>query len=160
MRTMTIGRQLVLLVTGFTVAMAAGMSVLSYVIHHNAAITRRLTEQGNRQSEALFGLVQSVSKVQGTAQQLVRSKDPDVMEDLLRRGEALAQDAVERIRGTGVGNNLASAFEAMQQANAKSIQSLLHGEAAPAGPRPPGVRPPNTHRQAPRPRRPEPRRSP
>jgi hypothetical protein len=131
MQSMTVGRQLTVLVAAFAAAMPAGVFGLSYVVYRNSAIVERLTAGGNRRTETLFALVGAVGKVQSTAQQLVREKDPDAIEKLIQQRQSLTREALERIRDVGAGGGeVASAFEALGQANEKCTQALLHGETA------------------------------
>ena len=71
---MSIRRQFMLLVVAFAVAMPAAVGGLAYVLYQNQGVARKIADDGNRQTHALFVLVSSVSQAQGAVQRLVREK--------------------------------------------------------------------------------------
>jgi len=131
MKSMTIGRQLALLVGGFIAAMVGGAVTMTGVMYHSRNVAEQVAAQGSLLTNTLFDLVSSVGKVQGIAQQVVRSKDPDLIEKLVDQGQALSKTTTEKIRGLGApAEDVASAFGALKTANDKSIQALLTGDNA------------------------------
>ncbi len=128
---MTISRQLGVLVTAFAIAMPAAVIGLSYSLSATAASARRVSSEVNRQTGALFALVGAMCHVQEAAQRLVREKDPDAMEKLVEQDRSLTKMALERIREAGAeGGDVASSFSALQAANQKSAELVLHGDYA------------------------------
>jgi len=129
MRNLSVGRQLAILLTAFSVSMIVGTVGSCYLMYRDASQSRLLSEKGNLQSEALFTLVTLVGDVQSTAQHLTREKDLDKVEELTGRAQKLNQEVSVEIQGIGDGE-IASAFEMLKRANEKSAQWLLHGDAA------------------------------
>ena len=130
---MTIGKKFALLLGGFAVAMLAAVSLITLTMYASLAQHRKATLEGNRDSETLFGLVETIGKSQGAIQELVRQKDPDRIEALLGQWQDLSKQASQRIRDLGENaGQIRAAFEALGRANAKSSDLLLHGEAAQA----------------------------
>ena len=131
MRSMTIGRQLSLLVAGFAVAIPAGVLVFTTTMYRNSAVLRTLALEGNKQSATLFALIGSVGKVQNIAQQLVREKDPDRIESLLNDSQSHYKQLLATVSALGAdGDALKHDLESLAQANGKSSDALLHGDYA------------------------------
>ncbi len=128
---MTISRQLGVVVAAFAAAMPAAVLCLSYSLSEAAADAKRASVEGNHQTDALFALVDTVCRVQGAAQHLVREKDPDVMEKLIEQDKALTKTAQERMREAGVETgDVASAFSALLAGNRDSAEMVLRGDYA------------------------------
>jgi methyl-accepting chemotaxis protein len=129
----TIKRQFGILITAFAIAMPAAIFSLSYILSGNAAAVRRLAAEGNRQSDALFALIGAVGKVEGSAQRLVRERDPDELEKLVEQTQPLIKDALEKIQAAGAAESeTGDAFRALTEANRKSLDLVLRGEQAQA----------------------------
>lgn len=130
---MTIGRQLSFLVMALVLAASAGAVAMYFAAAHNAAVLRRVSEEGNRRTEALFGLVASAGKLQGAAQELVRTKDPDGIEKLVETAASATTEARGRVRSMGNGaREIAAALDDLAVANENSKASLLTGDYAAA----------------------------
>ncbi len=128
---MTISRQLGVVIAAFAVAMPGAVLCLSYSLSEAAADAKRASVQGNRQTSALFALTETVCRVQGAAQHLVREKDPDVMEKLIEQDRSLTKTAQERMREAGAETgDVASAFSALLAGNRDSAELVLHGDYA------------------------------
>jgi len=128
---MSIRRQLALLTLTSTVAMLGGVVIFGYVARRQTSQARRLSAEGNARTERLFALVESVSRVQSIANQVLRTRDPDALESLISKAHAAQKDAAEQIRGLSTqGAELYSALQTLNQANEKSVQFFLHGDNA------------------------------
>jgi hypothetical protein len=128
---MSVSRQFTLLVAAFAIAMPASVGGLAYVMYSSLAAVHQVNAEGNRQTGLLFALIGSVGKVQSIEQRLLRQKDPDEIEKLLNESQAAAHDATEKILSAGADqSDVSRAFQALDQANQKSQQLLLHGEQA------------------------------
>jgi len=128
---MTISRQFGVVVAAFAVSMPAAVLCLSYSLSEAAGEARRASAEGNRRTDALFALVDTVCRVQGAAQRLVREKDPDVMEKLIDQDKALTKMAQERMREAGAETgDVASALSALLAGNRDSAEMVLHGDYA------------------------------
>ena len=111
--------------------MAGAVLCLSYSLSEAAADAKRASVEGNRQTSALFALTDTVCRVQGAAQRLVREEDPDVMEKLIEQDRSLTKTALERIREAGAETgDVASAFSALLAGNRDSAELVLHGDYA------------------------------
>jgi methyl-accepting chemotaxis protein len=130
-RSMTIGRQLGILMAIYAVLAIGGVGAISYVTYRNAVKVRRVVREGDRMTETLFTVVQSVGKLEGTAQELVRQKDPDVIEALMGRSQAMREQAKQQIRVLGpTAGAIDAAVDSLSAANQRSVDALLHGEFA------------------------------
>ena len=128
---MTISRQLGVVIAAFAVAMPGAVLCLSYSLSEAAADAKQVSAQGNRQTSALFALTETVCRVQGAAQHLVREKDPDVMEKLIEQDRSLTRTAQDRMREAGAETgDVASAFSALLAGNRASAELVLHGDYA------------------------------
>ena len=128
---MTISRQLGVVIAAFAVAMPGAVLCLSYSLSEAAVDAKQVSAQGNRQTSALFALTETVCRVQGAAQHLVREKDPDVMEKLIEQDRSLTRTAQDRMREAGAETgDVASAFSALLAGNRASAELVLHGDYA------------------------------
>ena len=132
---MTIGRQLSVLVVVYAALALAGVGTTYYVTYRSSTTVRQVVSAGDRASSALFGLVQSVGKVAGIAQQLVREKDPDAIEGLVERSKSITKTARQQIQDLGSAadfgsGEIAAGLDSIVAANESSLQSLLRGEFA------------------------------
>jgi methyl-accepting chemotaxis protein len=132
MMTAGIGRRMFLFL-GASVAVTVGVAVgMSYLLHEASGITQRLanrTSQETRNSSALIG---NVAKLQGLTQKLVREKDPDAMEALIKASDDLARQSKTSIEATTDGARIDTAFEALLAANEEVKKLLLKAQAADA----------------------------
>ena len=125
----SITRQFTILVAAFAVAMPASLGGLAFVFYESRAASRKSAASHDVRTDALFGLVESVGEVQGVVQRLLRAKDPDAMEKLIDQGKSASKTVLAKIQEAGAtGGDVASAFEALSNANEKSIGLLLHGD--------------------------------
>ena len=132
---MTIGRQLAILVVVYATLALAGVGATYLVTWRSSATVRQVVSEGDRASSELFALVESVGKVAGIAQQLVREKDPDAIEGLVERSKSITKTAREQIRDLGRAadfgsGEIAAGLDSLVAANEKSLESLLRGESA------------------------------
>ncbi len=126
MRSLPLSRQLTVLITAFIVTSSAAVGGLAWELPRIAATARRMAAEGNRRTDALFTLVAAVGKVQEAAQRLVRERDPDNIEKLLDTKQGLGNEALKTIRDAGDGaEDVASAFQALQNANERATQQAL-----------------------------------
>ncbi len=131
MKSLSIARQFIILVVAFAVAMPVSMGALAVVFYRSQATARRISANRKLQTNALFALVGTVSQAQSTVQRLVREKDPDNLEKLMDQSKAANQAASGRIREAGAENGeVAAGFQALTQANEKSVGFVLQGEFA------------------------------
>jgi cation transport regulator ChaC len=133
MRRTSITRQFLILVVAFAIAMPVSLGALAYVFYTSRAISRSSSAAHDRRTAALFALVDAVSQVQGAVQSLLREKDPDAMEKLLDQSKSGSKTVLAKIQESGAaGGEIASAFEALANANEKIVGLLLHADAAQA----------------------------
>jgi len=115
------------LVTG---AMALSMWYLSYRGSEN---TRRLSAQTEAESKTSFDLVGVAAEMQGLTQELVRTKDPDLLESLVNKSDAAKKKAEGRIaENPQTEGDLRSPYDALIAANEEVKKLLLLGRAADA----------------------------
>lgn len=123
----SITRQFVILVTAFAVAMPASLLGLALVFYQSRAASRKRGAMHDMRTDALFALVESVGE-QGVVQRLLREKDPDAMEKLIDQSKSASNAVLARIREAGdAGGDIASAFEALDRANDKMIDTSSPG---------------------------------
>jgi methyl-accepting chemotaxis protein/methyl-accepting chemotaxis protein-1 (serine sensor receptor) len=128
---MTVGRQLTILIAGFSVALPAGVCFLSMYQFQSQRQVRRLSAEGNRRTEELFAALRAVGKAQGVAQEIVREKDPDRIEALIGQGQSQTEEALRRLQALGSGQAaILEAFTRLRGADQKSVDALLHGDFA------------------------------
>ena len=132
MKSMSIARQFTLLVTAFAIATPAAMVGLAYVMGHNATIAKQTSIESNRQSDALFALINAIGNMQGNAQKLLRATDADQMEKLLDDSKLLAREAAAKLTLIGVEGEPQAAFASLCKANDQSLDLLLRGDQAQA----------------------------
>jgi methyl-accepting chemotaxis protein len=132
MRRMSVSRQFTVLLTAFAIAVPLSVGGLAYVLYTNFSTARRVSAEGNRQSDQLFAILGSAAKVQSVEQRLLRQKDADEIERLMSESKAAMHVAGQKIDRSARGTDVAAAFQAMEQANSKCQQFLLHGEYAQA----------------------------
>jgi methyl-accepting chemotaxis protein len=130
MKTLTIARRIMTVVIAFGIAMPAAVGGLSYVLYRNASRLRKVSGESARQTDALFGLVTAVGRVQTTIQQVLREKDPDNLERLIAEGKTAGEQAQQKIQEAGAAQgSVGDAFAALRRANEKSSQYALRGDA-------------------------------
>jgi methyl-accepting chemotaxis protein len=128
MKSMSIARQFLILVVAFAVAMPAAVGALVFVFYRNQAAARKVADNSDRQTNALFALVGAVGQAQSTVQRLVREKDPDNLEKLIEQRKIIDKTAADKIREAGAADgDVGAAFQALTQANEKSVGFLLQG---------------------------------
>ena len=133
MKSMSFTRQFMILVIAFAVATPGAVCGLAYVFSVNGTAARKVAAEGNRQIDALFGLIGAVGQAQSAFQRLVREKDPDTMEKLIEQGKGVTKTALGKIREAGAEQGeVASSFDALGRANAKGTDLLLKGDVVQA----------------------------
>lgn len=130
MKSLTISRQLTILLVAFALATTGSVAGVSWILSRDLAAVRRFSAQGNKQTDALFALVTSAGKVQSVAQRMVREKDPDTLEQLLDQARELKKEVLRKIAEAGGPSSVAAAFDALERANEGTAQAALHGEYA------------------------------
>jgi len=129
----SITRQFMLLVVAFATAVPLSLGGLTYFFQASRSGARQRTTITDRRTDGLLALVETVGQMQGTVQQLLREKDPDSMEKLMEQNRAAAKAVAVRIRDAGDNaGELATAYEALNGSNEKSIEFLLRGDAGQA----------------------------
>lgn len=129
MKSMSLARKLMVLVVAFAIATPIAICALAYVFYDNGKALHNITAAGDHQTDALFALIRSVGRVQSTVQNLLREKDPDVIEKLINEDKVESKAAREAIRNAeGSGGEIAVAFETLERANEKCIGGLLKGD--------------------------------
>ncbi len=130
MKSMSIRRQFLVVVVAFAVAMPAATLGLVLVFSQNQASARKISAAREIQTNSLFALVGAVGQAQSTVQRLVREKDPDNLEKLIDQKNVAAKAASERIREVNdTDADVVAAFQALTQADDKSVALLLQGNS-------------------------------
>ncbi len=128
---MTIGRRLALVVGVFAAVTSAGTGTVYFFTHQSFVQMVHSFTDGDRLTTQLFDLIQGVTTVAFTGQQLVRQKDPDAIEKLIEGGQVAAKTARQQVNALGAGGaEIASAFEALASSSEKCTQQVLVGEFA------------------------------
>jgi methyl-accepting chemotaxis protein len=128
-----IGGRMRLFVAAFVVvtgAMALGMWYLS---HRSWEVTHRLAAQAEAESKTSFELVGVAAEMQGLTQELVRTKDPDLLESLINKSDEAKKKADRRIAENPLSErDLRSPYNALGAADEDVKKLLLLGRAAEA----------------------------
>jgi methyl-accepting chemotaxis protein len=109
-----------------TLSVVVAMALLS---HESSANAHGLRKKIQAQSTASLKLIDEMVKLQGLTQKLVREKDPDTIEALIKDSDALVQNARAAI-GSGQSVNVQEAFSTLVSANNEVRSQLLKGQVA------------------------------
>ncbi len=105
--------------------------ILGLLLYRSSAAARDLATLANTRGAATFALVDQAAKAQSIVQRLVREKDPDAIEALLKQKETLLADARTRLdEARAKGSEVESGFAALVKTNDEVIDVLLRGEYA------------------------------
>jgi hypothetical protein len=133
LRSLSIARQLGVLVAAFVAMTALSVALLSYSLSQLTGASKRSAATASAKIQALFGVVDALADVQSGMQKLIRSRDPDEIEQLIQRVQKLSSSAQERVAAaTSQQSTLAGALGKLLQANEHVTVPLLRGENAAA----------------------------
>ncbi len=111
-----------------TAGVALGLSILLWLITGSA---RDLAATSKAKSRGSFELLDLFVKEQSLTQSMVQSSDPDAIESLMTKSEALRNTARTRIKDlTGNDAEINSSFEGLVQADEHVKDLLLHARNA------------------------------
>ena len=129
MKSMSIAHQFLSLIVAFTVVTTAAVFGTAFIFYQSQTTARRISANRERQTDALFALVGAVGQVQGNVQRMLREKDPDNLEKLLEQSKAFVKSATEKIQEGGAQDGeVGVSFQALTEANAKSVAAVLQGD--------------------------------
>ncbi len=108
--------------------------VLSYFLLANYAMqSREMTLLATERLGSSYSLLEDLTRSQGTIQRLLREKDPDAMEVLLKELESGQRQARERIQKcSSSGASIRAEFETFVQYQTALVKIFLTGDVGPA----------------------------
>ncbi len=130
-RAVSIARQLGLLVAAFVVMIVVSVSLLSYAISNVTSGASRLVAKANTKMAVLLSVVDSLNDVQERMLRLIRSRDPDAIEQMIGERAKLSKSAKDRVTAAaGPSSPMAQSLDRLLQANDRVTEQLLRGENA------------------------------
>jgi hypothetical protein len=128
---MTIPRQVMTLAAVFSITLPLAVFGLAIVLNRNGEQAARVAVEVNRRTDVLFALVRAVGGLQGTAQRMVRERDPDRLEALIEQSKIAAKTAEESVAKAGA-PQLRQLLQALRDAHERQSRPLLLGDHAEA----------------------------
>lgn len=124
----------IMLVNGASSLMAIVVTVsLLLLLTHLNATAKKVAEAAAFTDRQVYSLVEGTAQVQGVMQKLLREKDPDEIEKLLRQDSVLSQNAQKCIADAGCqATAVDSDYASLSSINALGIQKILVGDVAQA----------------------------
>ncbi len=130
---LSVSKKILTVVASSSLMAIIGTLSLLFVLNSISSSTKKSLAQTIALDEDIFELVTTSSQVQGIVLNLLREKDPDVIEKLLSQDSLLTINAVHLISGTHAAQtSIASVFNSLNAVNSKVIQTILVSDYAQA----------------------------
>jgi methyl-accepting chemotaxis protein len=128
---MTIGRKLALILAASAAGTLIGIAGLSFLLRTAGVSSAELLEKTRSQSGASLNLVKDAAQVQDLSLKLVREKDLDAIESLLKQNEEAAGTLRAQLEKAGLRSGTGAG--ALETAGTRVRAAVLAGEGAQAG---------------------------
>ena len=128
-----IARQLTILCSIVATVAVGVFGGMVYLMHQSSRSNATRLSEVSARNHDLLDVVGAVGKIQSGVQALVREKDPDRIEELLKENEAFSKDAQAKLeQSSTAGGEQMDALRVLLEANQKVTNTLLLGNYAPA----------------------------
>ncbi|HEU5401722.1 MAG TPA: methyl-accepting chemotaxis protein [Terriglobales bacterium] len=131
MKTVGIARRMAIFLAAFAVVTFGVVLAMTWLSHTATVNAQGLQKKVQEQSNSSLEVIDELAKLQGLTQRLVREKDPDTIESLIRDGNALVQSSQDAIR-SGKDASVQVKFSTLVSANEEVKNLLLRGQVADA----------------------------
>ncbi len=131
MKNSGIARRMTLVLAASVAITAAAILSLSCLLYFSTASDKHLTAIAHAKSQGSFELLDLFMKEQSQTQAMVQSNDPDVIEALMTKNDALRKKARTKIAEVTDGDQeIRSSFEGLAQADDQVKDLLMHAHNA------------------------------
>jgi methyl-accepting chemotaxis protein len=129
--TMSIRTKLAVSLAGSVVAVAVAVVGFSYLLRASAASAATLSSAQKASAESSLNLVEDSAQLQDLTVKLIREKDLDALEFLVKQGDVAMKELQGHARAEGAGAEaIVASLNALEVADAKARDAVLAGEAA------------------------------
>jgi methyl-accepting chemotaxis protein len=130
---MTISRKLAVILTASAAGTLVGIVGLSFLLRSSGISSHDLLDKTNAQSVAALELVAEAAQVQDLSLKLVREKDLDAIESLMKKNEVAAASLRTKLEQSGLRSAAAGTTAgALEKAGGRIREAVLAGEGAQA----------------------------
>ncbi len=133
MKSMSIAKQLACITLAMVLAGVISVVGFGIQLRRTTAHARDLTARASANNASMLALVESVTKLQGVMQQVLRERDPNALKGLVSQIEALEKSSQASISASAIHQAALSAgLKSLTEQNRGVLQTLLLGEYATA----------------------------